>query len=119
MRQYNLLARYFGAWALILISLVALMPRAQAQLQFGPADWILHRGSQTRGGANADPGLGAGVHLDPTWYWPSAGDMPAEIVVDNDNPAAPIPLPVTGQSFTVNAPASWTYTSPGLNAANP
>jgi len=73
-----------------------------AGAQFTDKDWVRHRGTTTRQGRNADPGLTYSLNrsLGPVWVWPPSRDMPAEIVVDNTTLPPPGPS-ATGQSFTV------------------
>jgi hypothetical protein len=80
--------------------------------QYTDTDWVRHRGTTTRAGHNADPGMDHTVNrqLGPVWVWPPSRDMPAEIVVDNTTlpPGGPN---VTGQSFSVSGSWVWPATS--------
>ncbi len=89
---------------------------ASAGAQFTDKDWLQHRGTTTRQGHNADPGLDHTLNrsLGPVWVWPPSRDMPAEIVVDNSKLPPPAPN-ATGQGFETSG--SWVWPAAASRAS--
>ncbi len=112
------ITRQLAAITLLALVCSCSMPAGAQILTFSPTDWLLHRGSALREGANGDTGILPSQPLGRTWVYPGTADMPAEIVVDNTilpvpAPAFPPPAvnyPAPTQDFQVSPlPASWTY----------